>query len=86
MAFRYPDRIIKGKQPGTMEYQKKYLGSFLTMIVKQNEHKELVVISCWIDPPLPGTMDEKRQKQWREYKKASWFGKWWLVIKRAFGF
>lgn len=83
-AYRYPDNVKKGKEPGTLEYTKRFRGSLITIIVKQNERAQWLVLSCWIDPPLPGTMDEK-QNEWRAYKKASWWGKWWLVLRRSLG-
>jgi hypothetical protein len=84
-AFKYPDKVISGKVPGSREYQKHFRGSLITLIAKPGDRGESIVLSCWIDPPLPGTMDERKQKDWKEYKKASWLKKWWLVIKRSLG-
>lgn len=85
-AFKYPDKVVDGKVPGSREYQKKYRGSLITLIAKPNERREQIVLSCWIDPPLPGTQDARKKDEWRRYQKASWWMKWLLTFKRQLGF
>ncbi len=84
-AFRYPDEVLKGKQAGSYEYRKRYQNSLITLIATQNERREWVVLSVWIDPPLPGTADAKKQKYWQEYKRAGFWGKWWVMLKQTLG-
>ncbi|MCL4354708.1 hypothetical protein M1349_04565 [Patescibacteria group bacterium] len=36
-AFNHPDKSIPGKQPGTIEYQKSFGNSLVTIIAKKNE-------------------------------------------------
>ena len=86
MAIRYPDKTIPGKQKGTIEYQKWMMKSLITVIATQNDQKEWVVLSCWVDPPLPGSIDIKKQQDYRNYKKASFWGKIWLTVKKQLGF
>jgi hypothetical protein len=85
-AFRYPDQSFQGKNPGTTEYQKKFGKSLVTIIAKQNEKREWIILSCWIDPPLPGSIDIKKQEDWKKYKKAGFWGKFWLTVKKQLGF
>lgn len=81
-----PDVSLQGKQSGTMEYQKKIGELTVTVIATQNEKREWVIVSCWIDPPLPGSIDVKKKEDWKRYKKASTLGKFFIELKKQFGF
>jgi hypothetical protein len=85
-TFNAPDKSFPGKQAGTIEYQKRFGTSLVTVIAKQNEKNEWIILSCWIDPPLAGTQDHKKQQQWRNYQKASFWGKMWHIVKQQLGF
>ena len=84
-AFKYPDEVIKNKD-GSTEYKKRINNSFITTIAKQNEKKEWVVISCWIDPPIPGTDDYKKKRRYQEYRNSSGWKKLFLILKNQLGF
>lgn len=84
-TFNRPDASLQGKQSGTMEYQKRFGISLVTIIAKQNERNEWIILSCWIDPPLAGTEDAKKQEAFRNYKKAGFWKKVWLVFKSQLG-
>lgn len=83
-AFKYPDKKLEGKGDST-EFQKRYGNSRVTVIAKPNEKNEWVVLSCWIDPPLPGTDDHKRQQKWRAYQKSTGIKRWILAFLRQLG-
>lgn len=85
LAFKNPDQSFKGKKGG-VEYRKRIENSLLTLIAKQNERREWVVISAWVDPPLPGSPDWKKREEYRKYQKASFWGKFWLTFKGQIGF
>lgn len=82
-AFRYPDKRVSGKMAGSFEYRKRYKNSLITLIAKQNESRRWVVLSCWIDPPLPGTEDERKREAWKRYSRSSWWMKWLLTLKKS---
>jgi hypothetical protein len=84
-TFKYPDKYEKGKQSGTWEYRKRFGKSLVTVIATQNEKKEWIVLSNWIDPPLPGSIDIKKQEYWKKYKQAGFWGKFWLILKKQIG-
>lgn len=86
LAYQSPDQRIPGKKAGMIELQKQYGQSLITLIVNQNERHEWIVVSAWIDPPLPGTMDYKKKQDWKAYKKAGFWGKLWLTFKKQLGF
>jgi len=80
-----PDLVSAGKQKGTLEYARKFGISKVTVIVKENEKKEKIILSCWIDPPMPGTKDAKRRERYLRYKKASILEKVVMDILSIFG-
>lgn len=84
-AFKYPDKTFQGKKEGTFEYQKRVDKSFVTIIATKNENDEWIVISAWIDPPLPGSIDYKKREEYRNYQKASFWGKLFLTFKKQIG-
>lgn len=85
-AFKNPDRSFSGKETDTIEYQKRFDHSLVTIIAKKNEKNEWVILSCWIDPPLPGTIDVKKKEEYKKYQKASFWGKIFLTFKKQLGF
>jgi hypothetical protein len=85
LAFQEPDARHHGKQAGTWEMHKQYGRSHITLIVKQNDKGEWLILSAWIDPPLPGTLDHKKHTAWHKQKKAGFWGKLWYQIKKQFG-
>lgn len=84
-AFAHPDTKSPGKNRGTTEFQKRVGKSLITIIATQNENREWLILSCWIDPPLPGSIDIKKRDFYRAYKKAGFWGKFWLILKKQMG-
>jgi hypothetical protein len=84
-AYKYPDRTIPGKNPGTTEYQKSFGASLVTVIAKKNEEGNWIVLSNWIDPPLPGTQDFKKQQDYKKLRNSSGLMKILLIIKKQLG-
>lgn len=84
-AFNHPDSSKPGRENGTTQYQKRFGKSLVTVVAKQNEKSEWIVISCWIDPPLVGSEDEKKKIAYDKYQKASSIRKIWIAIKEQLG-
>jgi hypothetical protein len=84
-TYRHPDHSVPGKQPGTIEYTRRFQSSVVTVIAKKNDRAEWLLLSAWIDPPLPGTADAKKKQEWRKYQKASLLGKIWMQVLRLLG-
>lgn len=84
-AFYHPDTSEQGRQSGSVVYKKRINAALITLIAKQNEKKEWIILSAWIDPPLPGSPDAKEQASYKEYIKAKGLRKFWLGIKRQLG-
>ena len=84
-TFRSPDQKYGGKEHGTTVFEKRFGSQTVTLIAKQNEQHEWIAISAWIDPPYAGTHDAKKRAYWQEYRKAGFFGKWWVMFKQTLG-
>ncbi len=81
-AFYHPDESYSGKEYGTSEYRKMVSGRLVTLIVKKDGGKH-IVISAWCNPPFPGTFDEKKHRSWQSYQRAHGFKKVLLFFLRA---
>ncbi len=77
-----PDEIVSGKKPGTHEYTKKVGTSTVTVITALANEGKPLVLSVWVDPPLAGTNDAKKQQDWKNYKKSGFWGKMFYALKR----
>jgi len=84
-TFNNPDNTNKRRE-GALEFNKRFDNSTVTVIAKQNERKEWIIISSWIEPPLPGTKDFQKKQDYRSYQKASFVGKIFLTLKKQLGF
>ncbi len=85
-TFRSPDKSFPGKKKGTYEYIKYFGEKRVTLIGKQNEQRQWIILSAWVDPPLVGSEDEKRQKAYYQYKNSKGWKKFFLLVKKQLGF
>lgn len=85
-AFRNPDTTLVGKNPGSVEHIKHFSQSKVTIIAKQNEQNQWLVISAWIDPPLPGSPDWYKKEEYKKYQKSGFWGKFFMTLKKQIGF
>lgn len=83
-AFQYPDKTLGGKN-GSKEFSKWVEKSKITIIAKQNDKYEWVIISCWIDPPLYGTSDYYKKEKYKKYQRSGFWGKLWMDFLDAIG-
>lgn len=84
-AYKYPDQSHE-QGDGKIQYRKRFEERLVTLIVKQNERREFIVLSAWVDPPFPGTKDHKKKERYHAFKKASFWGKVWHGILGQMGF
>lgn len=80
-----PDKVTQGKEKGTLEYTKRFETRTVAAIVGKGRQGEDVVLSCWVDPPIFGTHDHHKQVRYARYRKASFWGKFWLDFLSIFG-
>lgn len=84
-TFKHSDQSYRGKNEST-RFIKRFDKYKVTIVAKQNERGEWVVISAWIDPPPPGSIDVGKKEKYREYQKASFLRKLWLTFRQQIGF
>lgn len=85
-TFSSPDSKVQGKKPGTLEFTRRINNISVTLITKQNEKNDWILLSAWIDPPYPGTKDYADKKRYQEYQKAGFWRKIWLSALSQLGF
>lgn len=89
-------KINPGKEKHTTEFVKHFEEKLLTVIGKKNDIGEWVILSAWIDPPLPGTKDFNKRNSYlkklkkfrfldRKMEKASFWGKLWITFRKQMG-
>lgn len=84
-SFAHADTTLKGKESGTLEYVKRYNQYQVTVIAKQNEKREWIIISAWIDPPMPGSIDTGKKEAYKKYQNASFWGKLLMTLRKQIG-
>ena len=84
-AYRYPDEVRKDAEKSSTTYLKSHGNHLITVIIKENERREHIVVSTWIDPPMKGTEDYRKKQRYHAYRKASFWGKVWLAVKQQIG-
>lgn len=80
-TYKFPDAQEESKN-GATQRQKKFGSYTITVIYKHNPQHETIILSVWMDPPLPGSRDAKEKDWWRKYKKAGFLGKLWLQLTK----
>lgn len=89
-TIRHPITKRPAKRPKSQEFRRKFAGRTLSVVAQLKTHDEWRVLSCWLNPPLQGTVDWKEYKRYhqyrREYAQAGFWRKFWLVLKRQLGF
>ncbi|MBP9815555.1 MAG: DUF4258 domain-containing protein [Candidatus Levybacteria bacterium] len=83
-TYKFPDAQVE-KENNTTERRKKLQAREISIIFKRNLKNEVIVLSCWMEPPLPGSKDAKEKAWWQKYKKAGFFKKFWLTFLKQLG-
>lgn len=83
-TYTSPDFQDEKKNNAT-ERRKKFGGTEISIILKHNEKNEPIIVSCWMEPPLPGSRDAREKEWWGKYKKAGFWGKLWLTFLKQIG-
>lgn len=78
-TYTYPDFQDEKKNSAT-ERRKKVGEHTISVIFKRNAKNEVIIVSCWIEPPVPGSRDAKEKDWWEKYKRAGFWGKLWLTV------
>ena len=82
-VLQKPDHVRQ--RADAYEMKKKIDDRTYTFLVKKNDRNENLIISCWVDPPFPGTKDAKHKARYKEKQKASPLKKLWLTVLDQLG-
>ncbi|HSX09392.1 MAG TPA: DUF4258 domain-containing protein [Candidatus Saccharimonadales bacterium] len=83
-ALYSPDKKLH-KNASVTEQQKRIDGVTFAVIIKENEKGEKIIVSCWVNPPFPGTKDHRLRQRFFAMKKASFMKKLWLTLLTQLG-
>lgn len=75
----------RGKNRGTREFIRRFGPSQVTVVAYQNKRQEWVVVSAWVDPPVPGTKDYFRRQRYLRYQAAPWWQKFAMLALKQLG-
>ena len=81
-TFQYPDTVIANRKDGSAQYKRRFGIHTVSVIAKQNENNEWIVLSCWMDPPIKGTADDFKRQRYYRYKNANLPTKLLMQINR----
>lgn len=84
-TVQQPDSRSRGKQSGTTEFVKRFGTSTVSVVASTKMPGEWVVVSAWIDPPVPGTRDDRRKQRYLAYRRAGFWGKTWRLVLKQLG-
>ncbi len=86
-AFHKPDKVTEGKKKGSKRFVRSFGIHKAVVVAIPNSKGEWVVISCWINPPIKGGLDDRKDSFKKSYQKSSFLGKIWLEVKKSvFGY
>ncbi len=85
IALSHPDKTT-AKDDNLIELQKRIEGKTVAAIVKIKDNGEKIVVSCWVNPPYPGTKDAKKRARYLQIQAASPLKKLWLTALDQLGF
>ena len=71
---------------GSIELSKKYGNQKVYTVIKENEKKEYIILSCWINPPNYGSKDFKNKQFNKSLRKSSGIKKIWYTFLNQIGF
>jgi len=83
-ALYHPDKKLY-RNAYVTEQQTRTKGKTIAVIIKEKEKGEKIIVSCWINPPFPGTKDYKLRQRFLAMKKASVMKKIWLTLLNQLG-
>jgi len=71
---------------GSAEYVRKFKSQKIHVVIKENEDGDIIILSCWINPPNEGSKEFKNEKFRKNIKNASPLKKTWLTLINQLGF
>lgn len=70
---------------GSTELIREYGKQKVHVVIKENEKKELIILSCWINPPNYNSTDFKKKEYYNKITKSSPLKKFWYTLLNQIG-
>jgi uncharacterized protein YlzI (FlbEa/FlbD family) len=83
-TLTFPDTKIS-RENGGLEYKKNIVDRTVAVIIKKTERHENIIVSCWVNPPFPGTKDFRLRKRYLQMRNAHGFKKILYMILHKIG-
>ena len=82
-TFQYPQSSQK-KPDGSWQFTKKFGSQTVSVIAKPTDGHDWLIISCWINPPHPGTPDYYKKLRYRQYLRSTPLKKLLMHFQKTF--
>lgn len=83
-TFNSPDKTVADNEKRL--FIRRFENNRVFVVTKLNEKGEYVVLSAWANPPIKGSLDQRRKEANRNYWRASPLKKIIITVLRQFGF
>ena len=83
-TLKSPDSKINNPD-GSIELAREYGKQKVHVVIKENEKKELIILSCWINPPNYNSVDFKKKQHYKKMDKSSNLKKFWYTLLNQIG-
>ncbi len=57
----------------------------VTVITSKTDSGKYLVLSAWVNPPISGTSDQKKENYYKKNKKSGPLGKFWITFRNQLG-
>jgi hypothetical protein len=71
---------------GKIKSQKKFGNHTVTVITARADSGKYLILSAWVNPPMPGTQDYRKESFQKSMKKSGGLGKFIHTLKNQLGF
>jgi hypothetical protein len=83
-TINFPDSKINN-QDGSLELAREYGKQKVNVVIKENEKGELIILSCWINPPNYNSADYTKKQYYKKVNKSSIVKKFWYTFLNQIG-
>lgn len=83
-ALYHPDNTLY-QNKYVIEQQSRNTGRTTAVIIKTHDNGDKIILSCWVNPPFPGTRDYILRKRYLAMQKAPFMKKLWLTLLNKLG-
>lgn len=79
-----PDSTINNPD-GSTEFAREYGQQKVFVVTRKNDKGEIIILSCWINPPTVGSKDHKKKMYYKKQKNSKGLKKFWYTFLNQLG-